>query len=314
MKSFDLNQITPNRVVVTGAFGYTGKYITRRLLAKGKTVRTLTAHPDRPSEFRNRIEVASLEFSDRRALADSLRGADCLFNTYWIRFNYGHATFDETIANTKVLFDAAKEAGVRKIVHISITNPSLDSPLPYFRGKAELEAALRTSGIRYAILRPTVIFGFEDILVNNIAWLLRHFPVFAIPGNGKYRLQPVFVEDLAELAVRVSEQEADGVIDAVGPEIFSFDEFVRLIAGHVQSKAKILHVPPGLALALGSLLGLVVRDQILTPDEVKGLMAGLLTSSMAPTGHTRFSEWLENNEPALGATYASELARHYART
>jgi uncharacterized protein YbjT (DUF2867 family) len=314
MKPWDLDRTATDRVVVTGAFGYTGKYITRRLLADGTLVRTLTAHPGRPNEFGNRIEVAPLQFSDRRALVETLRGARCLFNTYWIRFNFGRATFDETVANTKVLFDAAKEAGVNKVVHVSITNPSVGSPLPYFRGKAVLEAALAESGMRYAILRPTVIFGAEDILVNNIAWLLRRFPAFAIPGSGKYRLQPVFVEDVAELAVRAYQEQANSVVDAVGPEIFSFDEFVRLIASHVKSKAKIIHVAPRLGLFLSSLLGAVVRDRILTADEVEGLMAGLLVSAAPATGQTRFSEWLKNHSEALGTTYASELARHYGRS
>ena len=86
-------------------------------------------------------------------------------------------------------------------MHISITNPSLDSPLPYFRGKAILEKEIRASGISHAIVRPTVLFGKEDILINNITYLLRRLPVFAIPGSGDYRLQPIYVEDLAEIAV-----------------------------------------------------------------------------------------------------------------
>jgi len=303
-----------DRVAVTGATGYTGKYITRHLLARGTKVRTLTAHPGRPNEFGDRIEFAPLQFADKRGLVEGLRGAECLFNTYWIRFSHGTETFKKAIANTKILFDAAREAGVGKIVHVSISNPSLDSPLPYFRGKAELEATLQTLGVRYAILRPTVIFGFEDILINNIAWLLRHFPAFAIPGRGDYGVQPVFVEDMAELAVRAADEKADSVIDAIGPEIFSFDEFVRLIARHAQSNARIFHVPPQMAFFLSSLLGAVVRDRILTRDEIAGLMGGLLASKAPPTGRTRFSAWLEDHGDVLGRSYASELGRHYART
>lgn len=308
-----MNTLNNGRVVVTGAFGYTGKYLTRRLLAAGKQVRTLTGHAHRPNEFGERIEVAPLDFSDPAALVQSLRGADCLFNTYWVRFNYGSSTFDRAIANTRMLFAAAKDAGVRKVVHLSITNPSLDSALPYFRGKAELEQALRQSGLHYAILRPTVVFGAEGILINNIAWLLRRFPVFAIPGDGEYRLQPVFVEDVAELAVRASQECADAVHEAVGPEIFSFSELVRLIARRVGRRARLIHLPPAAALAATGVLGLFVHDRILTREEIDGLMAGLLVSSRAPTGHTRFSDWLSANAKALGLSYASEIGRHYAR-
>lgn len=308
-----MNTSNNGRAVVTGAFGYTGKYITRLLLAAGKRVRTLTGHPKRPNEFGERIEVAPLDFSDPAVLVKNLRGADCLFNTYWVRFDYGQASFEHAIANTRMLFAAAKDAGVRKVVHISITNPSLDSTLPYFRGKAELEQVLLQSGLRYAILRPTVVFGSEGVLINNIAWLLRRFPVFAIPGNGEYRLQPVFVEDVAELAVSAWQECADTLRDVVGPEIFSFNELVRLIARYVGKRARLIHLHPGAALAATSILGLFVRDRILTREEIDGLMAGLLVSSAPPTGRTRLSEWLTANAGALGSSYASEVKRHYAK-
>jgi len=299
--------------VVTGAFSYTGKYITRRLLAMGKRVRTLTGHPNRPNEFGGHVEVAPLDFRNQRALVDALRGADCLFNTYWVRFNRGKESFERAVANTKILIATARDAGVRKLVHVSIANPSLDSPLPYYRGKAELEKLIRESGLHYAILRPTVIFGLEDILINNIAWLLRRFPVFAVPGSGEYGIQPVYVEDMADLMVRAAFEETDSVRDAVGPEIFTFDEIVRWIASQTGSKARIFHLPPVAALLLSLVLGAVVRDRILTGEEIKGLMAGLLVSADPPTCPTRFSVWLKGNAEWLGRRYASELARHYAQ-
>jgi NADH dehydrogenase len=299
-------------MTVTGAFGYTGRYITRRLLASGKQVRTLTGHPHRANEFGERVEIAPLDFSDPAGLVKNLRGADCLFNTYWVRFNHGEQTFERAVANTRMLFAAARDAGVRKVVHLSITNPSINSPLPYFHGKAQLEEALQSSGLQHTILRPTVIFGREDILINNIAWLLRRLPAFGIPGDGRYRLQPVFVDDVAELAVRAAQETGSAVRDAVGPEIFLFDELVRLIAQQVGSRARLVHVPPGAALALTKMLGMFVRDRILTREEIDGLMAGLLVSSAPPTGHTRFSEWLSAHAGELGSSYSSELVRHYA--
>jgi uncharacterized protein YbjT (DUF2867 family) len=307
-----MNAQTTDRIVATGAFSYTGKYVTRRLLAMGKQVRTLTGHPDRANEFGDRVEATPLDFGNERALVEALRGADCLINTYWVRFNHGRETFERAVTNTKTLITAAKEAGVRKLVHVSIANPSLDLPLAYYRGKAELERTIRESGLHYAILRPTVIFGVEDILINNIAWFLRHFPVFAVPGSGEYGIQPVFVEDMADLMVRAAFEDTDSVRDAVGPEIFTFDELVRLVATETRSKARIVHMPPRAALLLSSAIGATVRDQVLTREEIKGLMAGLLVSADPPTCATRFSDWLRSNANLLGKTYASELARHYA--
>jgi NADH dehydrogenase len=301
----------PELDVVTGAFGYTGKYITRKLFGMGRNVRTLTGHPARDSEFGTRLETAPMDFEDAGKLIENLRGATTLYNTYWVRFPHGATTFEKAVANTRKLLDAAAEAGVRKIVHVSITNPSVDSPLPYFRGKGELEKAIAACGIPYAVIRPTVIFGLEDILINNIAWLLRKFPVFAVPGKGGYRLQPVFVEDVAEMAVAAAQQAQNRTFDAVGPEVYTFEEMVRLIARHVHSRARIVHLKPSLALFLAGALGHVVEDVILTREELDGLIAGLLVSTGPPTGETCFSRWLEKNAASLGTSYSSELARHY---
>ncbi len=302
---------TPELNVVTGAFGYTGQYITRRLLSLGKQVKTLTGHPDRPNPFGDRVAVARFDFDNPRGLARSLQGATTLYNTYWVRFSHGRATFDSAIENTKTLIRAAEAAGVRRIVHVSITNASEESPLPYFRGKGRLETAIVHSGLSYAIVRPTVIFGIEDILINNIAWLLRRFPAFVVPGRGDYRLQPVFVEDMAEIVVDAGQQNGNLIIDAVGPEVFRFDDLVSLIAQKIGRSAKIVHLNPGLALVLSRLIGFVVKDVVLTRDEVEGLMSNLLISSAPATGTTSIRAWLAQHAGTVGAKYASELTRHY---
>lgn len=297
--------------VVTGAFGYTGKYIADNLLSLGKRVKTLTADAERPNSFGERVRVAQLNFDDPAGLVASLRGADVLYNTYWVRFDHGNVTFDRAVANTKVLIEAARKAGVRRIVHISVTNPAVDDVLPYFRGKAELERAIRDSGLSYAILRPTVIFGREDILLNNIAWLLKRFPIFAIAGAGDYKVQPVCVEDVAEIAVRSGSESGDLIIDTVCPEIFTFDEMVRLIAANIGSRAHIVHVRPSLVLAMAGLVSAMTKDVVLTRQELDGLMANKLVSSGAPTARILFSRWVKENAGSLGVRYSSELARHY---
>lgn len=297
--------------VVTGAFGYSGKYITRRLIARGERVVALTGNLDRANEFGRQVTALPYRFDDPLAFAESLRGATTLYNTYWVRFDRGGRTHERAVRNTQTLIRAAEMAGIRRIVHISITNPSLDSALPYFRGKSVVEQSIRNSRLRYAILRPAVIFGQEDILINNVAFFLRKFPVFAVPGSGRYRLQPIYAGDLADLAVEAGASGKDEVVDAVGPEIFSFEELVRAIAENVKSRAKIVRVPPLLAFSILKLLGLVLGDVVLTRDELTGLMADLLVSSQPPTGQTRLSDWLRDNAATVGAHYASELKRHY---
>src|SRR5271157_5285611 len=218
-------------VVITGAFSYTGKYATTMLLNCGYKVRTLTNHPARENPFGDRVEVFPYAFERPEQLKEAFRGASTLINTYWVRFPRGETTFETAVHNTRTLIAAAKNAGVRRIVHISIANPSLESPLGYYRGKAQLEQAVIESGLSYAIVRPTVIFGLEDILINNIAWFIRYFPVFAIPGDGRYGVRPIFVEDMARLMIEATGQEENTLSDAVGPETFTFEDLVRLIAG-----------------------------------------------------------------------------------
>ncbi len=297
--------------VVTGAFSHTGKYIAQRLLSMGERVRTLTGRPDRENLFSHQVEAFPFNFDKPRELMDSLRGAKTLYNTYWIRFACGQVTFDKAVENSKTIITAAEEAGIRRIVHISITNPSEDSPFPYFRGKTLVEKAITQSKLSYAIIRPTVIFGPEGILINNIAWLLRKFPIFATPGSGDYRIQPVFVEDVAEIAINSGHQDDNVILDAVGPETFTFNKLVRMIASQMNSQARIVHVRPGLALFLARLIGYAVKDVVITKDEIEGLMSNLLVSECQPTAPTSFSEWLGQNADKVGARYISGLERKY---
>lgn len=299
--------------VVTGAFGYSGRYIATRLLANGHRVRTLTNSSRRANPFGDRVEVHPLAFDDPDALAGSLRGAAVLYNTYWVRFNHRLFTHSQAVTNTLALFAASKRAGVRRIVHVSITKPSEDSPLEYFRGKARLERALAESGLSYAILRPAVLFGGEDILVNNLAWVLRHLPVFGIFGSGNYRLQPIHVEDFAALAVEQGTQTANRVIDATGPETFTFRELVARLGTIIGRARPIVSVPPILGYLAAALLGLLVHDVMLTRDEIAGLMAGLLATDSPPAGTTRLTDWATANADKLGLHYASELARRRNR-
>jgi len=297
--------------VVTGAFGYIGKYITRHLLGQGGQVRTITTHPDKPNPFGETVPAFPYNFDKPDQLIASLRGASTLYNTYWIRFNHGGATFEQAVQNTATLFKCAKEAGVQKIVHVSVTQASAESDLPYYRGKALQEQALIDCGVPYSIVRPTLVFGKEDILVNNIAWLIRKFPVFPIFGSGQYKVQPVFVEDLARIAVASAGEPGNITLDAIGPETYSFEGLVKLIAAKIKPGVALVHIPPSLGILLGKFIGLALGDVILTRDELQGLMDELLTSKQAPNGGTRFTDWLETNGNQLGSAYSSEIHRHF---
>ncbi len=300
--------------VVTGAFGYTGKYIAARLLERGLSVRTLTNSLHRANPFGDRVTAYPFNFDNPDALTDSLRGATVLYNTYWVRFNYGndfgHAT---AVANTLKLFDAAKKAGVQRIVHTSITNPSETSHLEYFAGKARLERALRESGISYAILRPTVIFGDEDILVHNIAWVLRHLPVFGVFGDGKYKLQPIFVQDFAQLAAAQGASRDNCIIDAIGPETFTYRGLVEQIGKIIGAPRPIISVPPALGYWVGAFISKWMGDVTITRQEIQGLMENLLYTDSPPAGWTKLTDWARAHADTLGKHYANELKRRQDR-
>lgn len=299
----------PHIHAVTGAFGYSGRYIATRLLAEGRDVITLTNSVPRANPFGDRVRAFPLSFDEPEKLAQSLAGVDVLYNTYWVRFNFKWFSHAQAVKNTQVLFEAAKQAGVRRIVHVSITNPSEDSALEYFSGKARLERALQQCGLEYSILRPTVLFGREDILINNIAWALRRFPWFAVFGDGRYRLQPICVEDLAALAVAEGKRDGSRIINATGPETFTYQELVKAVGEAIGKRRRIIHVSPEAGYLASRVIGWFVRDVFITREEIKGLMEGLLCVDAPPAGQTRLTDWMRTNAKTLGRNYASELGR-----
>lgn len=301
-----------NTDLITGAFSYSGSHIATRLLDSGRELHTLTFHPDRDHPLRDRVETLPYRFDDPAALTRSLEGVTTLYNTYWVRFDHGRTTFADAIENSRTLFFAAKRAGVQRIVHVSIANATIDSPLPYYRGKALVERALAETGVPYSVVGPTLVFGGErDVLANNIAWLLRHMPLFAVPGNGSYKVQPVHVEDLARICVECAGASGSQVVDAAGPETLTFEQMVEAIRRTVGSRSPIMHLPPVVMAAASRVMGRIVGDVVLTPDEIRGLMAGLLVSHDAPLGRIGFSDWLAGSGASIGDRYANELDRHF---
>ena len=299
--------------VVTGAFSYSGAAIANQLLGAGRPVRTLTGHPNR-APVSTEIEVRPLNFDEPAELTRSLRGAHTLYNTYWVRFAHGHVDHAAAVANSATLFHAAAAAGVQRIVHVSITNPSLDSPFPYFRGKAQVEQILGELAVAQAIVRPAILFGGDGVLVNNIAWLLRRLPVFAIGGHGSYRVRGIHIEDLARLCVDLGARTDTTVMDAVGPQSLTFRELVDAVRAAVGSHSVLLPVPPRLLTSLSGVLSLALRDRLLTREEYQAMSRGLADSDAPATGTIHFTDWVARHGPELGRRYANELDRHFRET
>jgi len=299
---------------VTGAFGFSGRYVAHRLLEQGKRVINLTGAPARPDPFAGQVETRPFLFHDVTAMTEALRDVAVLYNTYWVRFNHADFSHAKAVRNTLVLFEAAKAAGVERIVHISITNADPASPLEYFSAKGQLEKALKSFGVSHAVVRPAVLFGPEDILINNTAWALRRFPVFCLFGDGSYHVRPIHVDDLAAIMVEQGGHRENALINALGPEDFTWRELVSMLADVLGKRPRVIECSPTMAWRLAWLMGKLVGDVLVTQEEIAGLMADLLhVPGAAPTGSTRLSDWARDNRDTLGAVYHSELDRRNIR-
>ena len=302
------------RDLVTGAFGYTGSRIAERLLSAGRDVVTLTRRAPGSHPLAGRVAMLDYDFEEPR-LAQSLAGVDTAYVTYWMRFPRGEASWEQIVDNVARLVRASAAAGVRRLVYISVSNAARDSSTAYFRAKAAAEDAVRAAAsggpMTYAIVRPTLLYGEGDILINNRAWTLRRLPVFGIPGDGKYRVQPVHVDDVADLCISLAAGSDGREMDAAGPETLTFTEVVGLVRTAVRSRALVVRLPPALVLASTRLVGLVVRDVVLTRDEIRELMESLLVSRTGPTTSTKFSDWIAANADSVGSRYSSELGRNF---
>ncbi|MBT5528035.1 MAG: NAD(P)H-binding protein [Cytophagia bacterium] len=299
---------------VTGAFGYSGKYIAQRLLNKGHEVITITNSVNRTNPFGDKLKAFPFNFDNSKKLVETLKGVSVLYITYWVRFNHKMFTHADAVRNTISLFEAAAKAGVERIVYVSITNPSEDSHLEYFSGKGKLEKILKDIGVSYAILRPAVLFGKEDILINNIAWALRRLPIIGVFGDGQYRIQPIYVDDLAEIAVQEGSNRENKTINCIGPETFTYKGLVDTIGKIIDKRRLIVPVPPLFGYIVGRIIGQIVNDQFITRDEIDGLMADLLYVDSPPTGKTKLTDWTRDHADTLGRHYSSELARRKDRS
>jgi len=299
-------------VLITGASGFIGGAIAERLVDRAE-VRGLTSHPAK-NRFGDRVRSFAYDFDEPARMAQAFRGVDVFVNSYYVRFNYGGLTFETAVERTRALLAQAKAAGVRKIVHVSVSNADTASDLPYYANKGRIEQLIAASGIDYTILRPALVVGDGDILVNNIAYFLRRLPVFTIFGDGSYRAQPITVEAFAGLALEaIDGDHREATLAVAGPSDWTFLEMVRAIRGAVGSRASIVSAPAWVALAGLRVAGALLGDVVLTSDEVKGLTREYLYAQDPLRRGIGFGQWLDRPgvAAALGAKYESELARHF---
>ncbi|MDE1834491.1 MAG: NAD(P)H-binding protein [Candidatus Micrarchaeota archaeon] len=301
------------RDVVIGGTGFTGKYITKCLLKYKHKVVALTKHVNRDNEFGRKITIKPLDFENQENLVETMNGSRCVFNTYWVRFNYGGSSFDEAVRNSKAIIDACVDAKVKRLVHISVLDPSKNYKYDYFRAKMEVESYIEKSGLSYAILRPALLFGEEDILMNNITYLIRKYGLFFIFGSGEYKVTPTYVGDVAKEAVLQSRLNKNIIEDALGPEAFGFEELVRYIATTIGRPTRVAHLNKAFIPLVSKFLNICMHEPVVTSDEMGLLMDNGLYSDSKPIGSIRFSKWLKERKDTYGTEYHSETKRHFTK-
>lgn len=294
------------RAVVTGAFSYTGAAVAAELSARGWQVDTLTnrnAPPGSP------IRSSPLRF-EREHLRRELSGADAFVNTYWVRLPHGGQSFETAVERSGMLLDAAAAAGVSRLVHVSVSNAAQGRNLGYYRGKAEVEEKVRSLPLAHAIVRPTLVVGPSDVLTANIAWLLRRFPFFPVPAASA-RLQPITLADTARVIADAVEGEGNLELDAAGPEVMTFRQYVALVAQACGVRRLLFGAPGWLALAGLRLVEPLLGDVVLTREELLGLSQELLLSHEPPRGREPVGRWLAAHGDGLGRHYVNDVRRHF---
>ena len=295
------------KILITGASGFIGGAISHRLIGRDE-IRSLTSHPEK-NRFGERVQSFAYDFDAPMRMEEAFRGVDVFVNSYYVRFNYGRATFELAVDRTRELIALARLAGVRKIVHVSVSNADERSDLPYYSNKGRIERLVRESGLDYTILQPAIVVGPGDILVNNIAFFLRRLPVFTIFERGEYRVQPITVDAFADLAIEaidaIDGPHGHATLPVAGPRDWIFLDLVRAVHAAVGSRARIVHAPAALALAGLKVAGLFLGDVVLTPDEVTGLTREYLYVERPLRRGADFAQWLA--QPGV----ASTLGRRY---
>ena len=308
------------RVAITGAWSYSGRHVARRLLDRGDTVLSLTNHPaPDPHLFQGQVKAVPFDFTPGR-LAAHLAEIDVLACAYWTRHNrppVGHRgpwmSHAEATQRSQALIREAKTAGVRRLVWTSIANPGLDADLPYYQGKARVEAAVRSSGLSYGILRPACFFGPGGILLENVAWAVRRLPVFPLPAAAApFHVRPIHVEDYADLVAEAVHSQETFVRDAAGPDRVEFAALVRHLSAVMGSRTRLVSLPLPVCHLLYAAASRVMGETILTLDELKGLSRNRLDSREDPAGSISLLAYVAANAGTLGRRFLREPRRRPA--
>ena len=272
------------RIAVTGASGFVGRHVTTLLAGRGHQVRALVRDDPGRAAAALPAERTPGDLADPAALAALTRGADVIVHLVGIIVEAGAATFEAVhVEGTRRLLTAAREAGVRRFVHMSAVG-ARDEPgaTRYHRTKWRAEELVRSSGLSHAIFRPSIISGPENRPIRTLARLHRWSPLVPVFGDGSFAMQPVWIGDVALAFALAAERPAlSGVFELGGPATLTYEEFVRAIGRAAGHPRRLVHVPLAVARAAAAALGVMGPLAPLTLDQLQMLVEGSATPANA---------------------------------
>jgi uncharacterized protein YbjT (DUF2867 family) len=272
-------------IAVTGASGFVGRHITALLARRGHQVRALLRRDDRGRAAAGLPAERTVgDLADPAVLAAFTRGADVIVHLVGIIVEAGAATFEAVhVEGTRRLLTAAREAGVRRFVHMSAVGARDEAGATrYHRTKWRAEELVRSSGLSHAIFRPSIISGPENRPIRTLARLHRWSPLVPVFGDGRFPMQPVWIGDVALAFALAAERPAlGGVFELGGPVAVTYEEFVRAIGRAAGHPRPLVHVPLAVARAAAAALGVMGPLAPLTRDQLRMLVEGSATPANA---------------------------------
>jgi NADH dehydrogenase len=258
------------RIVVTGGTGFIGSEVVNLLLENpGDRVAVTTRDPGQDDPWNGRVERIQAFAGDPTSLGKAFARADVVVHA--IQFpnhpvedpSRGRTYMEVDGKGTQVAARVAKSMGVRRFVYLSGAGAGQGRPQPWFQAKDMAETAIRESGMEYALLRPSWIYGRGDRSMNRFVTFCRYFPVVPVIGDGRTPVYPIYVKDVARCAVEVVRREdaRDKALELGGPERLTMDEIIRTVQKVLSKRRPLLHHPVGL-------MKLLVRPMALLPEPI----------------------------------------------
>jgi uncharacterized protein YbjT (DUF2867 family) len=233
-----------NRVTVFGGTGFVGRRVVRHLSDSTATVCIASRHPARAEA--DNVEQIVADAHDERSVEAAVAGADGVVNAISLYVEHGGDTFHSVHVEAAArIARVARRAGIKRFVHLSGIGADAASPSPYIRNRGEGEAAVQAAFPGAVVIRPAVMFAPDDAFLTTILGLLRTLPAYPLFGDGRTRLQPVYVDDVAAAIAQIlrQTQRPYPIYELAGPRVYSYEELLRIIAGAAGLRPVLVRIP-----------------------------------------------------------------------